>query len=184
MATHGITSSTYDKRIIVDAGAVYKNYGQAGEALLGATRGGNTFVIETDYRDMPVDGAHGMVKGGRRITNVVARITANFIEVVSANIGIALPASASASFGGGTHTSWTRALQIATADYLTNIAIVGEVNGATNAFVGILSNPIADGNFELSFADKDESVLAVTFTAHFDPAALATEPWEIRWPAS
>ena len=66
---HGVTTNTY-KKLVIDSGAVYKNYGESGEALLGATRGGNTFTIEQEIRNMEVDGAKGSVKGFRRITAV------------------------------------------------------------------------------------------------------------------
>jgi len=40
----GISSDTPD-RIIIDAGAVYLNYGLGTQRLLGATRGGNEFNL-------------------------------------------------------------------------------------------------------------------------------------------
>ena len=44
---HGVTTETV-KRLFVDAGAVYVNYDEPDERLLGATRGGNTFTIEQE----------------------------------------------------------------------------------------------------------------------------------------
>ena len=41
---------------------------------------------------------------------------------------------------------------------------------------------ICDGNLELGMTDNEEGVLAVQFTAHFDPDTLDTEPWTIRYP--
>lgn len=180
---HGIVSDTYD-RIVIDSGAVYKNYGETGEMLLGATRGGNTFTIETEYRIMEVDGAHGPVKGGRRITNVVAKITANIIEMSEDIFRLALPgSSAMATTPDAGQDGVTRSLQIADADFCTNIAIVGEVSGSDAAIVCMIKNGLGDGNLEISFADKDESVVAVSFTGHFTPDDLDTEPWEIRYPS-
>jgi len=176
---HGVTVESY-RRMVIDAGAVYKNYGETGELLLGATRGGNTFTIETEYREMPVDGAKGPVKGSRRITRVNAKIVANFVEFTETILGLALPGSASAV--DGDYTVITRALTLALSDYNTNIAIVGEVAGSNDPVVCIIENVIADGNLEIALADNEEAVAAVTFTAHFDPDALDAEPWEIRWP--
>ena len=182
---HGVTANTF-KKFVIDSGAVYKNYGTGGETLLGATRGGNTFSIETEYREMAADGAKGPVKGGKRITKVDAKIKANFVEISSAVLALALPGAAVSDYPntpGKTHDSVKRSLAIALADYVTNIAIVGEVTGnSTQPIIVILSNVLADGKFELGFTDNDESVLAVEFTAHFDASALDTEPWEIRYP--
>ena len=182
---HGINSNTY-KEFIIDSGKLYINYGEAGEAALGATRGGSTFAINTEYRDMPVDGAKGPVKGGRRITKVEAVMTVNMVELNATLIQKALPGSSVADYPSTpakTHDKVTRALAIALTDYITNVAIVGEVSGAASTyFVGILKNAIADGNLEVALVDNDESVLSLQFKAHFDPAAIDTEPWEIRWP--
>lgn len=183
---HGVTTDTY-KKLIIDSGAIYKNYGEGGEALLGATRGGNTFTIETEYRIMEVDGAKGPVKGMRRITGVVVSIVANFLEISPTVLNLALPGSAVADYpvapADKTHDSVTRALAIAIGDYYTNVAIVGEVTGnATHPIVCLISNVIADGNLEIAHTDNDEGVIPVTFKAHFDTSDLDTEPWEIRFP--
>lgn len=181
---HGITSNTY-KNFVIDAGAVYKNYGEVGEALLGATRDGNTFTIEQEIREMPVDGAKGLVKGGRRITRVTARITANFVEFSSTLLQHALPGSSVANYPDDitpTHDQITRALQIALADYLTNIAIVGNVSGSDQPIICGIKNALADGNLEISESDGEEAGISIQFTAHFDPTDLDTEPWFIRYP--
>ena len=177
---HGITSTTYTK-FSIDSGAVYKNYGEAGQALLGATRGGNTFSLESEYRVMEADGARGKVVGGRRITNVDAKITANFLEIDDAILELALTGATNTD--NTTYKTMTRALTIATSDHVTNIAIVGELTGSASVpIVCMVKNAISDGGFELGFTDKDESVLSVEFSAHFDPSDLDTEPWEIQWP--
>lgn len=182
---HGITTETY-KRFILDAGAVYLNYGEVGEQLLGATRGGSTFTIETDYREMPVDGAKGPVKGGRRIVAVNATLTANFIEMSSEIMARVLPGSVTADYpdpGGKTHDEITRELEIALTDYATNVAIVAEVSGQNpQPVVLLVENALVDGNFELGLTEAEEPALTAAFKAHFDPADISKEPWKIRFP--
>ncbi len=180
---HGITANTY-KKFIVDSGAAYLNYGESDESLLGATRGGSSFVIETEYRDMPVDGAKGPVKGGRRIVSVNAMLTVNFLELSAALLARVLPGSSIADFGSPkTHDEITRSLAIALTDFATNIALVGEVTGGgVNAAEFVLDNALVDGNFELALTDGEEPVLAAQFKGHFDPASMHPEPWPIRFP--
>jgi len=184
---HGITADTY-KRFIIDAGAVYTgftNFASLG-TLLGATRGGSQLTIEQEIKDMEVDGARGVVKGSRRITMIKATLTVNFIEHTLANLKRALVGSSSSVF----ETDWdaiSRAdFSVADGDFMSDITIVGEVSGDSDGMAIKLDNVIADGNFELTFADKEEGVIAMTFTAHFDPADLGsdddTEPWTIYWP--
>ena len=182
--THGITTETV-KRFILDAGAVYLNLGEANEVLLGATRGGNVFLVEQDIRTMEVDGARGPVKGARRIIAVRARITANLLEIDADSLVKILPGSAKTDYpsaGAKTHDSIKRVRDIIDSDYLTNVAIVGKISGADEDFIGIVKEALSDENMELTTADKEEGVIAVTFTGHFDPANLSEEPWEIRFP--
>lgn len=183
---HGITTNT-TKRFTIDAGAAYTGFTSftVPGTLMGATRGGSTVTIEQEIKEMPVDGAHGPMKGARRIITSKASMTVNFIEHTLDNFKRALVGSDSAVYT----VSWdeiTRDMVIAAADYLADVTLVGEVSGSVNAMAIKLANVIADGNFEMSFADKEEGVLAVTFTAHFDPALLGaadyTEPWTLYWP--
>lgn len=183
---HGITANTY-KRFILDSGAVYTGFTDFTSlgTLLGATRGGSSFTIEQEIREMEVDGARGPVKGGRRITMVKASLNVNFIEHTLANLKRMLVGSDSAVF----NINWdaiTRDLVIADADFLADVTIVGQVSGTSDAMGIKLINGIADNNFELSFADKDEGVIAMNLVAHFDPAVIGadddTEPWTFYWP--
>jgi len=183
---HGITADTY-KRFIIDSGAVYTGFTSFASlgTLLGATRGGSSLVIEQEIKDMEVDGARGGVIGSRRITMVKATLTVNFIEHTLAGLKRALVGSDSAAF----ETNWnaiTRDLVIADADFLADVTIVGEVSGDSDAMAISLKNAIADGNFELTFADKEEGVISMAFTSHFDPADLGSgddsEPWTLYWP--
>jgi len=178
----GISTNTY-KRFVIDAGAAYTGFVSFASpgTLLGATRGGSTLTIEQEIREMEADGARGPVVGSRRITRVTARLVVNFLEHTVESFKRALVGSDSATF----NTDWdaiSRSLQIENADFLSDVTLLGEVSGSANAMAIKLSNVIADGNFELSLVDKEEGVLAVTFTAHFTADDLDTEPWTLYWP--
>lgn len=182
---HGITEDTY-QNFLMDAGAVYQNRGESDETLLGATRGGSTFSIETEYRNMPVDGAKGPLLGAKRIINVEASIVANFIEWTPALVNLALPGSAIEDHGSPkTHDKITRNFQISDSDYKTNITFVMESQrDETNLAEFKLTDVLAEGNFEAAGTENDEPVLTVTFKGHFNPVALEAEPWEILIPVS
>ena len=183
---HGITEKTY-KKFVIDSGAVYTGFTDFASlgTLLGATKGGSTFTIEQEVKDMEVDGARGPVIGSRRITMVKATLTVNFIEHTIDNWKKALVGSDSAIFS----INWdalTRALEIEDTDFLPDITIVGQVSGESDAMAIKLSNVIVDSNFEITLADKEEGVVAMTFTAHFDPAIIGAsddiEPWTLYLP--
>ena len=182
--TKGITPSS-PQRFLVDAGAVWLDYGLPTERLLGATRGGNVFSITQNIREMPMDGARGPVKGAERIIESKATLVANLIEITADNIVLMIPAAKKTDYPssiGKTHDSITRDADIVDANYITNIALVGKVQGALEDFIGLLYNALPTSNVDFKTVDKDEAVVAVTFTAHFDPNDMDTEPWEIRSP--
>jgi len=76
--------------ILVDAGAVYINYGLPNQRLLGATRGGNEWNLNRVTRNIEIDGLKGAVKGLKRITEVNPQITANLIELTVENLILAI----------------------------------------------------------------------------------------------
>lgn len=179
----GITADT-PQRLLVDAGKLYKDYGEVTEEVLGATRGGSVFTVETDQKNMEFDGAIGPLKGAQRIVGVTAKLTVNMVELTPEIFELAFPGSSVTDYGSPkSHDLITRAGVIALADYLTNITLVANTTiGSTSYAMFMLKNAIADSNLEITFADKEEAVPAITFMAHFDPTDLDTEPWEIYWP--
>lgn len=178
---HGVTADTW-RRLVVDSGAVWLNYGdEESERVLGATRGGNTFEIDQEIREVEIDGLKGPVAGTRRIVRSVARITANLIELSPDNITIAIAGADWEEENG--YAVITRAdFNLMMEHHISNVALVGNVSGSTEPVVCIIYNAIADSNFTIGTEDGDESVIEVTFTAHYDPATIETEPWEIRFP--
>ena len=179
---HGITSTTYTN-LIYDTGAVYTGFTDFSSlgTLLGATSGGSTLSIEQEVKVIQADGALGPVKGGRRIISTMAKLTVNFLEHSLANFKRAMPASTSATFD----VSWdavTRAVRIADTDYIDDITLVAESSGGANSFGVKLSNVLCDGNIEMTFGDKEEAILPITFTAHYTTSDLDTDPVTIYYP--
>lgn len=181
---NGISSTTVDK-FMVDAGAVYLNLGEANERLLGATRGGNSFSIEQDVREPEIDGSPGPLTGTRRVVEVRPTLTANLLEITRENIMLAIAGSEATAYpdeAAATHDSIRRRRNITAADYITNIALVGTISGSDEPVIFIIYNALQTDNFEIGTEDRDEGVLELTLTGHFDPADMTVEPWEIRYP--
>ena len=179
MSKNGITTET-TQNFMIDVGAVYKNYDEDGERLLGATRDGATFAVETDYREIEIDGRRGPLKGGRRIIEVRPQMTVNLLEVTKDNLMLALTGSDSES--NTNHDIIHRNRDIQLSDYVDNIALVGTMSGTDTPIILIVKNAIADNEITLDTSDRDETTLEVVFTGHFDPDDLDDEPWEIRYP--
>ncbi|MDK2800566.1 MAG: hypothetical protein PWQ70_2185 [Clostridiales bacterium] len=179
-----ITTNT-TKNLILDAGVVYVNYGEVDERILGATEGGNTFTVEREYRDIPVDGAKGKIKGLKRIITENAILTVNLKEISKENLLIALPGAIASDYpdtATKTHDSIVSNGDISDSDYLTNVALVATVSGSSDPVVLIIKNALNDGNLELNLTDKEEGIITLQLSAHYDPANLDIVPYEIRYP--
>lgn len=188
----GITKETLH-RFILDAGAVFLNWGEEDQRLLGATRGGSTYAVEQEIKETEIDGARGQVAGTRRVITVTPRLTVNLLEFTAENLQLALAGATAedatktgeepGAEGDGTHKKISRTSNrtIPVDDHIKNIAIAAETSGGKEG-IFIIKNGLADGNLELAFEDKNESVMETQFTGHFDPENLDEEPWEILWP--
>lgn len=179
---HCISDNTYN-RILIDSGEVRMGYIDEDNpgTLLGATKGGSSFTIQTTYLDLPIDGVEGSAMGGRFIINVIAQITANFVEYSTDLLKLALPGS-SESIAGDTHDEITRSFMMASNNYKSNIVIIGEICGNDKPVICGIKNALADNNLKISFSDNDESILSVQFTGHFSESDLDLEPWFIWYP--
>lgn len=181
MERHGVTVET-QKRMLIDAGAVYIGDPETTGSVLAATKGGNVFEINRTIRRTDPDGAIGPVKGFKRREEIVATLTANLLEITEANLLKALPGSSATShvITGG---------EIDDADYIDLVCIVGTITDpdlppATKPIILKLKNCLVEGPLSLNLNPKDEAVLVMKFTAHFDPADLDAEPWEIKYPSA
>src|SRR3954469_23221823 len=94
----GVTTST-PVNIMVDAGVVYLNYGEAtDERMLGATRGGATFTVNQEFRSVEVDGTPGAIDGMTRIINLEVILTARMLELSDENLILAFPGATSTDY--------------------------------------------------------------------------------------
>lgn len=180
MAQHGITANT-EERLILDAGAVYRDYGEAGQELIGATRGGAQFIVERDDRNIELDGPKGPVKGLRRTVMHTARLTVTLVEMSQQTF---LDIMRGTVVSDGTHRTVTPDSEIVAGDYYTNIALVAEVIDTTTPCILTLLNAMQAGGWTISTEDKDEGELEVTFDAHYATSDLDTPPYTVAWPVN
>ena len=135
----------------------------AGTNILGATRGGGTFVVTRDIREPDIDGRRYPFKGGKFVDSADARLSTTLIEVTPQNVKDALGSATLTTSGKKTTIKLNTA--IAETDYLTNVVWVGDLaNGSLVCIV--LYNALNTADFSLTFADKNEGTLAVEFHAH------------------
>lgn len=152
-----------------------------GSTAVGLTRGGGTFTVEREYREILADGDFGPVKG--RITKISSRakLTLNALELLPANLELLYPATDVATASG--KDTLTATADIADANYNATVTWTG----ATKAGRGVkitLENAINLENIEWALVDKDEIVATITYTATYLDSARTTEPWKIEYLAT
>ena len=178
--TIGFTTNT-PNNLLIDAGAIFTNYGTASEALLGATSGGNEFAVAIKTRDVKVDGLKGTVKGLTRIISTDVTLKVNMLELTTAIIQAALMANVDTVTNAGFDTI-TGKTEIALSDYINNIALVGRISGSLQPVVIILKNALSSDGIKFSNKDAVDNILPITFTASIDPSTPTVSPYEIRYP--
>jgi hypothetical protein len=182
-AVTGYTANT-PNNLVIDAGAVYTNYGLANEALAGATSGGNEFNAKFTFRQPKIDGIKSdNVKGLQILSKTNITLKVNFLEMTIAILQMALNGVTDA-VSNPNYTIITGKTVITNADYLNNIAIVGTLSGTTLPVIIILKNALSLEGLSLKTEDEKDNVLPVTFTAHVDPSAPNVMPFEIRYPTA
>lgn len=181
--TTGINALT-PNRIVVDAGAIYRNYGEASQQLFGATRGGATFTVNREDRQIEADGIRGQVKGLKRVIEHSPQLEFTLVEMSLDTFLELTRGTATLDATGGFHRI-VPSNDIALSDYLINIALVGRVMNTNTPVVIILYNALQEGEWSITTADEDEGTLGVTFVGHYDSATGdSAPPYEILWPVA
>lgn len=180
MAIWDAISASTPNRLVFDAGALYRDFGETSQELIGATRGGSVFTIVKEERDVEMDGTKGPIMGLRRVIQHTAKITSTLIEI-SENTWLDITRGTSVS--DGMHNLITPDNTIVLADYFTNIALVAEVAGSSEGIIiKLLNGLVADGEVTLTVNDDDEGLIELTFAAHYDAATATVPPYTIEWP--
>lgn len=154
---------TYDS--ITDASALKTAIASAitaGTNILGATRGGGTFVVTREIREPDIDGRRYPFKGGKFVDSADARLSTTLIEVTPQNVKDVLGGTLTTS---GKKTTIKLSTAISDSDYLTNVVWVGDLADGRMVAI-VLYNALNTADFTLTFADKNEGTLAVEFHAH------------------
>jgi len=186
----GLNCST-PNNLVLDAGALYFNIDEtafthnppyddpvtqalAGATLAGATRGGATFETGKETRHVEVDGMRYPIKGLERIDGYTPTLTVTMIEMSAANLQRLLGSSTATTLGN--FTTIDLSAEIASTDYITNVALVTTLSGSEDPVILVLRNVLMTESASLAFEDKSEAGIEATFTAHVSPCSPYTSP--------
>lgn len=184
MAIAGMTtplSSGTFKKLILNAGAFvmgfdpssYANAAALKEALataladetkrLGATRGGGTFTVAREMRQVEADGVRYRFVGDTFVDSSDAYLSTTLIETGDPNVMKAAIGSVDVTTSGKKSVMKMRT-RILDSDYIPNLCWVGDV--ADGGFAVIwLKNGLNTSDLTLTYTDKGEATLPVEFHA-------------------
>lgn len=191
----GVTSNT-SKHLQLDAGAFLKNYDPTTDTwatakatkLIGATAGGGSFAAVPAIRRIEVDGVKGATKGFEALDEWQVTMTANVKELTADLLKMALAtgsyagAKSPSSETSNNYNKITASNELADSNYLTNITWVGRLSGSSIPVIIVLKNALCTNGLTLTTQDKNEGVVALTLTGHYDPSNLDDPPFEIYYP--
>lgn len=186
----GFTEATAEN-LLLDAGAFFINFDVdtdtfataiAGNKLLGATRGGGNFSAIPSIRPIEIDGVKGAAKGLQVIDEWVTTLTSNVLEVTKEGLAKALAASEVDSVSNEYYHIIKAKNYIELEDYIENITYVGKLSGAEQPVIIQVYNVLNTQGLTLQTQDKNEAVIAMTFTGHYDAEELDNPPFAIFYP--
>ena len=163
----GMFLANFDYSTATDAaklGALLKTEREkiSGSALIGATRGGGTFVCTPNTRSIEADGKREEWKGSSVNDGWTIKLTTTLLEINADNL--------KRSFGTAdvTNTEKKHTIKIRTdikdADYIDSLVWVGDTS---KGYVLIaIKNALNTAGATLTWTDKGEGTIPVEFTAH------------------
>lgn len=181
----GVTTQTM-QNLLIGPGALYKDFINPASpgTLVGATSGGNNFRIEREYYEPEIDGLLGPLKGSTRVVKEVPIIEANLVEITRENLLLALRGTSQADYGSPvTHSKITSAGAVSAGDYVSSIAIVGEISGSQQPICYVIKNVLSTDPVEIPLGDgKGTVALKVKFTGYYAQESPFVPPWDIYAP--
>lgn len=149
---------------------------------IGLTKGGSTFVVEREYRNIEADGDRGVVKGRTVIDTENAKLTVNALELFTAADmtkyypGMSVTPDVVETPATNTMTS---TLAIVEGDY-NDVKWVGKTLDGKAVTINV-QNALNMSNLEWTLEDKAEVIPSLEFSATYDEATRDTAPWNVEF---
>ena len=136
---------------------------QDSSKLLGATRGGGTFVVTSEIREPDVDGKRYRFKGGAFVDSVDAQLSGTLVEIRPEVFAKVLATGESTTSGQKTTVKVHTAIQ--NTDYIDSLVWVGDMSDGGLVLIA-LKNALNNNGMTLTFSDKGEGTIPFEFHAY------------------
>jgi len=165
------------ENIQIDYGIVYINYGEAEERQLAPTRGGGTFTVTKNIREIEYDGRKGKTKGMQVVDEINAMLSVPLLDTSMENLALAMPW---ATYSGGKLSAKSGNLGvIQDSAYLSNITLFAKVIGGGYKKI-TLYNAMTENDFSLAAAPKAEGVVTLEVHAHWNAENDTADLYDIE----
>jgi len=172
----GLTQEQIEN-IQIDYGLIFINYGEEGERQLAPTRGGGTFTVTKNIREIDYDGRRGKTKGMQVVDEVNATLSVPLLCASMDNLALAMPW---ATYSNGKISAKSSDLGvIKDSAYLSNITMFAKVIGGGYKKI-TLYNAMAENDFSLAAAPKAEGVIQLEVSAHWDAEDDTADLYDIE----
>jgi len=170
----GFTAETA-KRLLLDAGAFYKNFivgvdtpETAIHKLLGATRGGGAFSAIPTFTPIEVDGMPSGARGMDRLTSWAVSLTGNLLEAKPDTFKMALGAAIIDDATNPKYTIIRGRNFVHDSDYFDNITWVGSLSGSNDPVIIQVLNAFSTAGLTFTPVDEDQAVFQVALQGRSD----------------
>ena len=162
----GITLVNFDLSSYTSANALKTAIATAIEdetKMLGATRGGGTFTITREIRQVEADGVRSRFKGSEIVDSADGYLSETLIEITPEHLKAVL-GNVDIDDTDPNHLVINMRTAFEDEDYLDNVVWIGDTS---EGFVAIeLKNALNTADFTFTFADKTEGTVNVEYHAH------------------
>jgi len=166
--------------ILLGEGIVYVNYGEASQAIIGATRGGSKVELERVIKEISYDGSYGPTKELRRYERYVVKLVINLLKLNYTTLCYGVPVTVSDGVDSdGTYKKIAFDLDFEASDVLENITFVGQKQDGLYCIIKV-ENALNLNNLGFEFKEKDEIVSEMTYTGFYTYAAPTIPPLIIQ----
>jgi len=148
---------------------------QEGSKVMGATRGGGTFVCKPLLRFLEADGVRSPFVGGTVNDGWVVKLTGTLLEITPENMAAALPGAKVTSSGAMTVVE--ARCELRDSDYIPHLCWVGDT--ARGAVLIELTGALNVKGAAFTFRDKREGELPFEFQAHAETPDQETAPCRV-----
>lgn len=176
----GVFIKDLDYSSIANAGALLTAISAAitaGTNILGMTRGGGSFKVTRDIRNVQADGIRYPWKGGKFVDSADPSLSTTLIEQTEDNLKAALGSCTATT--SGKKTTITMNTEISDTDYIDALTWFGSLMDGRMVAI-TLFNAFNTSDLNITFTDKGEATTPVEFHGHQENVDdYDTAPFEI-----